>query len=80
MTGPLRACLFVAGSGGPSRLLTKGKELMGRGISGPEAEAGVPLPLSEDQPGRSSGWEEVTMPVLARGPAPHQPLLLHVTL
>lgn len=28
---------------------------------------------------RSPGWEVAT-PLLARGPAPHQPLLLHVTL
>ena len=52
---------------------------MGRGVGGPESEAGVPLPLRKGQPERSLGWEVAT-PFLARGPAPHQPLLLHVTL
>lgn len=52
---------------------------MGRGVGGPESEAGVPLPLRKGQPERSLGWEVAT-PLLARGPAPHQPLLLHITL
>lgn len=52
---------------------------MDRGGGGLESEVGMPLPLGKGHPERSSGWE-MAMSLLARGPAPHQLLLLHVTL